>query len=919
MSNYNFKCTFVILLDTDSALFELDKSFKSGVLKKKYVQTIIVDRSSLDENEQKKSSAFAESKGYEYLKVSSDSSVQQCYNSALDSIKGEYVCFTNQYCIYDDLTLTALKKAMKKHSGANIVTLSYKKKNPDLNIHIKRYNFDMKYIDVNKAAKLYSFVPSMFFRTEFIGDLKFEAVCDEECMTLFLMNLWRKDSKMVLFENTYMRYDTNYISLESTSYYGCNNKAFYIESLKDIYLKTLLSYKNEGLEIPKWLQKLCYYRLYFKYYSNFNVRNKFLLNDGEIKEFFELSKDVLQYIPDELILNNSKFEQFIPPFDLRVLFTHIKYDGDMEKLAYSFSHEDGKMFFHRLGCKYDLSLHKNLTVRAFNFRKGNFSIDLRFFTRLLYDFDNDVISVKVNGKDYPCVKNDIYYLDKVFGVSIASSYTFSVDIPVEEFMNDGTCVEFFVTLNDVTLPMELEFYRPPSKLNTMCPHSYWMLNDTLALVYEDKKLQVKSFTPAQLKAREKKFVKEATKAVFDVTLGIKTKIENVINMKKLRKAYFKRKDEFKDRRIWIFFDKLYKAGDNGEYAFRHAMKRNDGIECYYVINSDSLDYPRLKEEFPDNLLIYNTFECQLYSLMAENIIATHPDIIEFCSINPKLATVVKDLYNPNLVCIAHGITIQKNADYQNRLYDNTMFYTTSSKYEVDHIRKPVYGYREDEVALTGLARFDGLKNNDQRQILITPTWRRNLVGTASRNSTREYSDAFKKTSYYQIYNSLINDPRIIETAKKTGYKIIFLLHPAMSAQIDDYDRNDYTELIQASGDLNYEKILTESSLMVTDYSGIHYDFGYMRKPIVYYQPKEVPMRFEEGAMKFATMGFGPLCTEYEEAVKLICEFMETECVMPEEFKKRADDFFAFDDFNSCERIYDAVLKWTNERKVYETK
>ncbi|MDO4748582.1 MAG: CDP-glycerol glycerophosphotransferase family protein [Eubacteriales bacterium] len=915
----NYKCTFVVLVDNYNGLFEFTRNFKTRILKKSYVQTIIVNRSSMVDRDAESVNQFMNKNGFEYFEMPCGSSIPQCYNSVMDKISGEYVCFTNQYCIYDDLSLIALKKASKKHPDANLVSLNYKKKNPDLNIHIKRYNFEMTYSDINDRELLLSFLPAVFVKTSFIGDTRFADVCEEEAATLFLMSLWKKDSKAVLFEKTFCRFDSNYISLDSSTYYGCENKEFYINSLKDIYLKFIHSYTDNGLKVPNWLVRLSYYRLYFKFYTNFNVRNKFLLNDDEINEFFSLSRDLLQYIPDELILDNSGFEQYIPPFDLRVLFTHIKYDGDVEKLKYSFSHDEEHMYFHRLGCTYDLSLHRKLTVRAFNFRKDHFSIDLRFFTRLLYDYNNDVITVKFNGKEYPCKKNDIYYLDKVFGVSIASSYTFSVDIPVEEFLQDGSTIEFFITLDGKTQRMELEFYRPPSKLNTLCPHSYWMMMNNLALVYEDKMLKVKHFTEAQHKKREKQFVKEAKRAVFNVTLGIKTKIENVINMKKLRKAYFKRKNEFKDRRIWIFFDKLYKAGDNGEYAFRHAMQRNDNIECYYVINEDSLDYPRLKKEFPNNLLIYNTLECQLYSLMAENIMATHPDIIEFCSINPKLATVVKDLYNPNLICIAHGITIQKNADYQNRLFDNTMFYTTSSKYEVEHIRKPVYGYREDEVALTGLARFDGLKNNDQKQILITPTWRRNLVGTAQRNSTREYSDAFKKTSYYQIYNSLINDSRIIEVAKEKGYKIIFLLHPAMSAQIDDYDRNDYVELIQASGDLNYEKILTESSLMVTDYSGIHYDFGYMRKPIVYYQPKEVPMRFEEGAMKFSTMGFGPQCTEYEEAVSHICEFMRNECKMPEEYKKRADDFFAFDDFNSCERIYDAVLKWTNERKKYEIK
>ena len=67
-------------------------------------------------------------------------------------------------------------------------------------------------------------------------------------------------------------------------------------------------------------------------------------------------------------------------------------------------------------------------------------------------------------------------------------------------------------------------------------------------------------------------------------------------------------------------------------------------------------------------------------------------------------------------------------------------------------------------------------------------------------------------------------------------------------------------------------------------------------------------------MIFATMGFGPVCTEYEDAVRLICESMEHQCVMPDEYKKRADDFFAFDDHNNCKRIHEAVLAWVERMK-----
>lgn len=71
------------------------------------------------------------------------------------------------------------------------------------------------------------------------------------------------------------------------------------------------------------------------------------------------------------------------------------------------------------------------------------------------------------------------------------------------------------------------------------------------------------------------------------------------------------------------------------------------------------------------------------------------------------------------------------------------------------------------------------------------------------------------------------------------------MHPAVSSQLEDFDRNDYVELIPAASDMNYEKILTESSLMVTDYSGVQFDFAYQRKPLLYYHPASLPPHYEQ--------------------------------------------------------------------------
>lgn len=58
--------------------------------------------------------------------------------------------------------------------------------------------------------------------------------------------------------------------------------------------------------------------------------------------------------------------------------------------------------------------------------------------------------------------------------------------------------------------------------------------------------------------------------------------------------------------------------------------------------------------------------------------------------------------------------------------------------------------------------------------------------------------------------------------------------------MNDFDRNDYVVIIPAVGDMSYETMFRESSLMVTDFSHIQFDFAYMRKPLVYLHHKDIP-------------------------------------------------------------------------------
>ena len=738
------------------------------------------------------------------------------------------------------------------------------------------------------------------------------------------------------------------LELNEDMKYTVYDKEYYIDAFQNL-LKQIRQEVKDGQEPPvkrggisRSRQIKLYDEIWTRYDENMNINNHFALDGEEIDEFFQLTEDLLQYIDDDIIMDRSVPHSKGLRLIYRNLLMCLKYHGDKKVLGRKFLIDKGTLYYEQRGIRYKLSGDQKVVLRAINIRNNKFCIDLRFMTELLYEYKSDAIYAELNGERFDVQHTEYYAHEKVFGRTIDRKYTFYVEFPLSQVLNfDGgdSEIAFFLEMDGERIKLPVDFNNPSSKIPNkhISTSAYWCLTNpgeerVRVAFYEDDTIKFRWMDRDSLDKREEAYLADALKSI---KVGERQKIitallkdRNILKalrykrninkeieaITKVRQDCFMRVKEGNIPPIWMYFDKLTSGGDNGEYAFRYAYKNDDSIEVYYVINGDSPDYSRLKEEFGDHILTYGSHEAMLYALLAEVIVATHPDIMSFFGYNGVMRAVNKDLFNAYLVCIAHGITIQKNADYQNRLEDNTMFYTTSSKYEVEHLLHPVYGYKPEEIALTGMARFDGLVDEARKQVLITPTWRRNVVGVSERSLKREYNKGFKSTNYYKIYNSLINDERIIDAAKKYGYEILFLVHPGMASQKDDYEKNDFVKVVSAS-DISYEKVLRESSLMVTDYSGVHYDFGYMRKPVIYYQPKEVPMRFEEGGMKFKTMGFGPVCTEYDQAVELICEYMKQDCVMPEEFKRNADDFFAFNDHNNCSRIHEAIKTWVEEKKA----
>lgn len=866
-------------------------------------QFIMIDRVCTDESEKSAKEILAACSAAEYYKEE-NLSLAKCYNKYYEKAAGEVINFSNSHLTPEKGTVNSALSALE----GNAAIAGCISQDSGSYTHPKLFETlaNREYISFKGNPILTDlFFCGYFFKREICDNFKFdESVIDDECGTFYILDIALNAaencgvSEMVFLKDAAIVYDEQYAQ-RAIDRFGSHDPRWYTQIYKEHYIPLLKAQKENFGEAPAFLQTAVFYCTAFRFLTNMDGRNTELLIGDDLEEFLDTVCEALQYIDDSILTKDSNHCQYRITYKMAWLLMSVKYRKNPENLHLDFDIANNRVFALINGYTYNVS--NGIQLNAVNYVDGEMTLDCAYMYSQLLDYYPGCIHAFVNGREVPIEENHIYSLTKYFTVPGFKKYTFFLKTKINAAKT--TTIDFVVEFKNKKILMPLIFTKPGSRLTNVYPHSYWAFKN-ITMYYLDKHLVV---TPRSKAANLKKEIH------FFIDLLRFSLGSFKIKMPIIRFLYWLLYPIYAHKRIWLYFDKLYKGGDNGEYAITYASRQKDKIHHYYVLNADSYDFKRIKKK-GIKMLKFNSLRHKLMSLYAENIVATHPDIMWFCGYSTILEHGFRDKFSGNIICIAHGITIQKNAEVQCRSYDNTQFYTTTSKYEVEHIKKPAYGYNDDEIALTGLARFDGLKSNDQKQILITPTWRKSCCGTGMLNEVKGYNPLFKHSAYFHVYNSLINDERLIKCAEQTGYKLIFLLHPAMSSQISDYDTNDYVELIQASGDMSYEKILTESSLMVTDYSGVQYDFAYQRKPLVYYHPSALPPRFEEGALKYDTMGFGPICTENDEIVDTLCKYMENGCKIEEEYKRRADDFFAFDDFNNSERIYNAITEFTKRMK-----
>ena len=697
----------------------------------------------------------------------------------------------------------------------------------------------------------------------------------------------------------------NYIYTEPTDcdfelYTGMFYKEWYMDAIDHFMIPLLEEAKEKYTKVPKFLQYFTMYFMMCRLNANSDNRNKHILEGEEAEHYKDYFGRLLVYLDDGIIVcDRDEQKYYSKDVNLIRMFLQIKNNDYTLDFDYLYNRNNLVLKYDDYCIYNSSSLRVNVLFIEYDNEKWEMDLSVpSYFQKGKVNF-----YVKVDRTLYPVKYNEQYSLTKYFGQSAYKRIYFHASVPIKQYVKEQK-VQFVMEYQKRRYIIAPEYKSHTSRLTGAYKYAYWRFDKFIAF-HSKNTIYIRRANPFYTAYRE----------IRSIMQMLPSKTPGIRNRALLRMAYHAMKPIYGKKRIWMFYDKIYKGGDSAEYLYKYSSQFDDGIDKYYLIDKKCPDRKRLEKE-GYKPLIRGSLKHRLIFLYADMMIVSNSTVFAFNDHSMEMSAYIRDLAKFHVVCVQHGMSVQKIAIAQRRLRDNTRRYYCASKYEIENLSKPVYDYvGYDALRLTGVPRYDGLINDDKKVILISPTWRMQSAMLVSKNEgvERDYNPNFKHTSYYKVFNSLINDKRLIDAAKNYGYRIAYVLHPIVSPQAKDFDKNEYVDIIPATGDMSYEKAFRESSLMVTDFSGIQFDFAYMRKPLVYLHHKDIPQHYEEGTFHYDTMAFGEICHDNDELITLLCDYMKNGCKMKDEYRKRADDFFEFDDHNNCKRIYEDMIEY--QKKV----
>lgn len=277
----------------------------------------------------------------------------------------------------------------------------------------------------------------------------------------------------------------------------------------------------------------------------------------------------------------------------------------------------------------------------------------------------------------------------------------------------------------------------------------------------------------------------------------------------------------------------------------------DYKNVYFVIDKNNMVLEKIASKYLSRIIYKYSFKHYLYFFLAKTFIGseTLPHVIELRVANKY---VLKKIYRHNYkyVFLQHGVMYMVSLASEQRrfarksgniIWQNAKV-VVSSKLEADHFVQ-LGEYNQEDLYISGLPKFDkSIRRVSADKIVIMPTWRP--------WEYNEFRNEPTVTGYYKMLLEILNN-----VPKEYHDKVIILPHPLFKEQIkDEYITPHLTER-------NYNEILEETLLLITDYSSIAYDAFYRGANVIFWwKEKDYCMEQYNGYLMLdQSNAFGDIC------------------------------------------------------------
>ena len=801
--------------------------------------------------------------------------VSSARNKGLEYIEGKYVNFLDSDDKWDN---DAFKKAYDMfENNEEIDAISVRIKFFDANN--KYHNLDYKFkkdivVDLNEQYE-YIHVSSSagFIRSSSINHLRFDCNLKYSEDIKFITEIIINTMKLGIISSSLYYYRRRF-NLTSAIQKKDNDISWYLDVPIYCYKYLMdLSIKKFGIVIP-YIQ----YIIMHDYQWRIKDYNPNFLDSNDYNKYLIISKQILEKIDDKVIIEQKNlFNEY------KVQTLNFKYGYDISsKVIY----KNNQILFNEIPL-YNINNTRFIIINNINNNSNKLIID----GQINLPFNKELYKIKCYAGNQE-LKMTTYSIPlksrKFFNDEFMKNIGFTIKIP------DNIKDIYFIlkfSNNVILLPINFTTNSGLSDLNYL-----YAIKGNKILKYKNNHILINNKKCNILNELKVYYNLIYTKKVFGLKISLIRLLANIYGI-------------FNNKEIWLISDRPNIANDNGMHFFKYVNSlKNNNIKSFFCINENNDSYLEMKKY--GKVLNLNSLKYKIIFLNAEKVISSQADT---WVLNPfgKAEIYYRGIFKYKFVFLQHGITKDDISSWVHKLNKNIYKFVTAATNEYNSIVNGTYGYTKNEIILTGFPRFDNLYNEEEKIIAIMPTWRQNIAGNYNHHTgLRDYNPDFIYTDYFKFYNDLITDEKLLTFLNKNNYKLCFVIHPSFEKQAVDFKSNNNIEIL--SGNVDYQTIFRKAKLLITDYSSVAFDFGYLRKPILYTQFDKDNFfsghLYDKGYFSYEKDGFGPIVTNKDDTIKYIIDMHKNNFKLDKTYQKRINNFFKFNDQNNSYRVYQELIK-----------